>query len=103
MAPNKDKLLNKDALQKNGGSVLINLPNKTIEISIDSLAQFLFDLDKLDDDIVYLPNLLNEFKEFLNDYYPDEAPSVHLKKYNRLLVFIELFKGEMGIKEIPTA
>ncbi len=94
-AISKEKLLNSQVKSK----IKMDINGVSAEVDVDSLRQLLFDFRNIDDGFRCITSFLNEFEEFVHDFYPDEAPSGDLKKFINCIRFTSFFFADLKTNE----
>jgi hypothetical protein len=96
-APKKEKILNSTP---NAAVLMLDLNDITVKVDSNLLRQFLYDMKSIDNNgIEGMATILEEFDEFLHDYYPDDSPSKHLKEFLNIIKFNKFFFLELEVTQ----
>ena len=93
MAPNKEILLDEIP---NAPVLKIDIGEQIVELDLNMIRQFLFDMSTVKGGLQGLSQTITEFEEFTSDYYPDEFSAIHLKQYYKILKFSRFFFGNVA-------
>lgn len=83
---------------KNAVKMEFEVNGKKVVVTSDQVHQLVSDLSNLsrgETTMEALPCTIQEFKDFIDAYYPDSEPSGPLKSYSKLLFSIEWFASEV--------
>jgi len=97
MAPNKETLLEE---MPDAPVIKLDLGNVFVEVDINHIRQFLYDMKSIENDLEGLPSMLNEFEEFTSDFYPDDCSAQHLKNYLKILKYSGFFFNNIALNLI---